>query len=87
MVQSGSDYVYWIQKNIRIKYRVYDNVRYIVYTMRKQFPELRVASGYYICTRWKTTIPHLWLKTKDGKIIDPCNHKFPSMGKGLYKEA
>jgi len=51
--------------------------------MSRDFPELRLVGGYYVCPKLGKRI-HWWCETPNGTIIDPTAAQFPSRGTGSY---
>jgi hypothetical protein len=52
--------------------------------MAAAFPELRRVRGHYIC-QIQGRLPHWWMVTPDGQIIDPTRDQFASNGEGAYE--
>jgi hypothetical protein len=53
--------------------------------MATAFPELRRVRGHYVCPL-QGRLPHWWMVTPDGQIVDPTQDQFASKGAGSYQE-
>lgn len=52
--------------------------------MAYEFRELTRVRGHYVDPLWGR-LPHWWLVTPDGLIVDPTATQFPSVGTGDYE--
>lgn len=79
---SCSEYIRWIEDNVQDPY---GGCREITQKMSKAFPELKRVRGHYYCLVWGER-QHWWLRTPEGKVVDPTAAQFPSKGCGEYVE-
>lgn len=77
-----SKYNQWIEKNVS---STYGTCAEVTEAMADAFPELTRVRGHYHCPIWGERA-HWWLKTPDGKIVDPTAAQFPSRGQFTYVE-
>ncbi len=52
--------------------------------MATAFPELRRVRGHYVCPV-QGRLPHWWMATSDGQVVDPTQDQFASQGSGTYE--
>jgi hypothetical protein len=71
----------WIKRNVDDPL---GQCRHFCELMKKEFPELTMVRGHYICWSWGRR-QHWWLTTPDGEIVDPTVDQFPHPHLGDYE--
>lgn len=87
-------YRQWMQENVPQSFdaQLRECTRYVP-LMAQAFPELIVCKGVVSSADNPDNIgtgrkeyPHMWLKTKEGVIVDPTVKQFDALGKLDYRE-
>jgi hypothetical protein len=73
-------YANWIKANVERD--GYGQCKILTKKMAAEFPELRIAVGFFHCI-WGAR-QHAWLVAPDGSVVDPTRAQFP--GSGEYEE-
>ena len=79
----GSAYAKWIAENRPDD--PWGQCEALTRLMATAFPELRRVRGHYVCPL-QGRLPHWWMVTADGQIVDPTQDQFASKGEGSYEE-
>jgi hypothetical protein len=82
-VQPRSAYAKWIAENRPAD--PWGQCEALTRLMATAFPELRRVRGHYGCPV-QGRLPHWWMVTLDGQIVDPTQDQFASKGAGSYEE-
>lgn len=84
MSEKQSEYETWIREHVPDLAAACMRCGEVSREMRAAFPELRLVRGHYICLILREELPHWWLVTHDGRVVDPTAIQFPSNGNGEY---
>jgi hypothetical protein len=69
------NYKEWVSTHIKVREDYWRKCESVTLRMKEAFPELIRVRGHYHDI-WFGPIPHWWLKTEDGTIIDPTCRQF-----------
>jgi len=75
-------YAQWSAKNVLSDPR--NKCKEVTERMALAFPELERVRGHYVCPI-EGRLPHWWMRTPNGQIVDPTRAQFSSKGDGLYE--
>ncbi len=81
-VSSQVSYTLWIAQNVPAD--PWGKCEELTKRMALAFPELHRIRGHYNCPI-DGRLPHWWMLSPNGEVIDPTRNQFSSKGQGRYE--